>query len=67
MLGGYVGVTDSEGTHIFVNLRCVHFDEARYCIYAGGGITAKSESATEWDETSAKSQVLLNAINQSRS
>ncbi len=65
--GGYVGMTDSRGTHIFVNLRCVHFDESRYCIYAGGGITAKSESATEWDETSAKSQVLLNAINQSRS
>ena len=63
---GYVAVTDPAGTHAYVNLRCVRFDPAgRYCIYAGGGITADSDAETEWRETEAKSRTLLDIINRS--
>lgn len=45
-----------------VNLRCMQFDAERYCIYAGGGITAQSDPDTEWAETEAKSAWLREHI-----
>lgn len=60
--GGYVGCSDESGTHIYVNLRCMHFSENKFCIYAGGGITRKSDAESEWNETAAKSSVLFNLI-----
>ncbi len=55
---GYVGVTDDDGTHVFVNLRCVHFNSERFCIYGGGGLTALSNEEDEWNEIEAKTQGL---------
>lgn len=61
---GYISVSDHEGLHAYVNLRCVHFDpHGRYCVYAGGGITADSDPETEWRETAAKAAPLLEIIN----
>lgn len=63
---GYVAVTDAEGTHAYVNLRCVRFDtDGAYCVYAGGGITAASDPATEWAEAESKAAALINIINMS--
>lgn len=45
---------DADSRLSIVNLRCLHFDRRRYCVYAGGGITADSDPATEWRETAAK-------------
>lgn len=60
--GGYVGISDSTGTHAFVNLRSVNFDKDSFCVYAGGGITASSVAADEWSETEAKVSKLLSII-----
>lgn len=45
-----------------VNLRCMQFDSERFCIYAGGGITALSEPQSEWAETEAKTAWLREHI-----
>ncbi len=61
--GGYIGCRSGSGEYIYVNLRCCHFDNRRYCIYAGGGITGKSDAALEWMETDAKSEFLRDLLN----
>lgn len=60
--GGFVAVNDAEGLHSYVNLRCVHFDKHSYCIYAGGGLTAKSVDEEEWRETESKVAVLADIL-----
>ena len=61
--GGYITVADSHGSQSFVNLRCAHFSEDEYVVYAGGGITGESDPQTEWLETRLKSAALINIIN----
>ncbi len=60
--GGYVGCRNEMGEYIYVNLRCVHFCDKSYCIYAGGGVTGRSIPESEWDETEAKSEFLRNLL-----
>lgn len=60
--GGFVAVVTSQKTDAFVNIRCVHFDKDSYCIYGGGGITAKSDVATEWEETENKIKIIRNIL-----
>lgn len=65
LYAGYIEVADPDGRRrCYVNLRCMNFDPATgdACIYAGGGITALSEPAAEWDEASAKARPLLQII-----
>lgn len=45
----YSSVT--KNTHLFVNLRCMQLREDIASIYVGGGITAASNPAAEWQET----------------
>lgn len=59
---GFVGVCDKKGYHLYVNLRCAHFNNQCACIYAGGGLTAKSKPHTEWEETTLKLFPLLQSI-----
>ncbi|NER11121.1 chorismate-binding protein [Muriicola jejuensis] len=49
-------------TRLFVNLRCMEYlgDKAR--IFVGGGITANSIPAAEWEETRAKSKTILKVL-----
>ena len=48
--------------YCYVNLRCAHIRNERYCLFAGGGITAHSQPLQEWDETEAKCSALLKII-----
>lgn len=60
--GSYVALIDSKDFHAYVNMRCVHFNERDYCIYAGGGLTSKSVAREEWDETENKVSALKDII-----
>lgn len=57
--GGFIGIETSLTYRAYVNLRCVHFDFERYCIYGGGGIIGESVPESEYEETVAKTSFLL--------
>ena len=44
--------------NLVVNLRCMQIDRNTAKLYAGGGITEKSNPDNEWEETEAKIQTL---------
>ncbi len=62
-LGEYLGPGDRE-SNLLVNLRCMQLLPARQkvWIYVGGGITAASDAAKEWEETVAKSRTMKQAF-----
>lgn len=60
--GGYVGYVTPEELKLFVNLRSAKLTESGYCVFAGGGITAQSDSAVEWLETENKTMILRKNI-----
>lgn len=60
--GGYVALSNKLGFKAYVNFRGVHFNQYNYCIYSGGGITAKSNIHEEWAETESKIKKLKDII-----
>lgn len=65
--GGYIGVIQPDKIQLFVNLRCASVTELpnsgfRYTLYGGGGITAESNSESEWIETAYKMSKLYRII-----
>ncbi|MCJ8167054.1 chorismate-binding protein [Pontibacter sp. E15-1] len=56
---GYLGpVNSTNGTHLYVNLRCMEILARHAILYAGAGITAESDPAHEWQETQHKMQTM---------
>jgi isochorismate synthase len=63
LYSGYFGpVNMPEGSHIYVNLRCMEVLNGEAILYAGAGVTAYSVPDDEWDETELKCKTLLNII-----
>ena len=63
--GGFCGPHRSpEDFTFFVNLRsaCIDVDTKRFCIYAGGGITLKSDAGKEWEETELKATTISDSL-----
>lgn len=60
--GGHISVRHGSETIVYVALRCVHFDAAKWAVYTGSGITSDSEAADEWLETEAKAAPLLSIL-----
>lgn len=57
---GFYGPWQMNGqSNLFVNLRCAELGNKWMHLYVGGGLTASSEAAAEWEETVQKSQTLL--------
>jgi para-aminobenzoate synthetase component I len=64
---GAIGFLGYNGlTHLNVAIRTVVQQGRELTFHAGGGIVADSEPDAEYDETLAKAQGILNAINQLR-
>jgi isochorismate synthase len=59
---GFLGPVNKQTAHIYVNLRCAEVKKSQLTIYVGGGITSKSNIATEWEESQRKAETLLNVI-----
>ena len=49
-------------SELFVNLRCMKFDNGVATIYVGGGITGASDPEKEWQETVNKSRTMLKIL-----
>lgn len=61
---GYIAVSDPEGFHAYVNLRCaeIFLTDHKASLYAGGGITAQSIPEDELIETQSKTASLINLL-----
>ncbi|WP_347174541.1 chorismate-binding protein [Polaribacter uvawellassae] len=62
---GFLGELNSntnKDSHLFVNLRCMEIKNKNAEIYVGGGITKESNPEKEWEETVAKSNIMLKAL-----
>jgi isochorismate synthase len=57
-----MGLQNQSDSHLFVNLRCMEVKNKEACIYVGGGITKESNPEKEWEETVAKSNVMLKVL-----
>lgn len=60
--GGLISVNTPGGRTVYVVLRCVHFDNEKWAVYSGSGITAASVPADEWKETADKAAPLLELL-----
>ncbi|WP_019038122.1 chorismate-binding protein [Psychroflexus tropicus] len=54
--------TIARASNLFVNLRCLSYEEGRVHIYVGGGITKDSIPLDEWEETKNKSRTMLKVL-----
>jgi isochorismate synthase len=59
---GIIGRTTKSKEKLYVNLRCAELIDQDLYAYVGGGFTADSEPALEWEETENKSQTLLRLL-----
>lgn len=64
---GYLGeinmsTSNKDDSHLFVNLRCMEIKNEVANIYVGGGITKESIPEREWEETIAKSNIMLSVL-----
>ncbi|MCF6348295.1 MAG: isochorismate synthase [Flavobacteriaceae bacterium] len=61
---GFLGELNIDNSsNLFVNLRCMQVLQKQLAIYIGGGITIDSNPKKEWEETVAKSKVMLKVLN----
>jgi isochorismate synthase len=60
---GFIGWLEPDGqTDLYVNLRCMEIHEEEATLYAGGGILASSEMASELEETKEKMKTMINIL-----
>ena len=62
LYSGYLGEIDKNGCRLFVNLRCVNFNQNKATLFVGGGITQESSPEKEWEEIINKSQTILSSL-----
>jgi isochorismate synthase len=59
---GELNLSHTDGTSLYVNLRCMELKGQTASIYVGGGITKASDPEREWVETQNKSKTMLNIL-----
>lgn len=60
---GFCGPVGIEGsTNLYVTLRCMRLRSGACDLFAGGGLLADSNEASEWEETEAKMRTMLNLL-----
>lgn len=62
MYGGYTGISTEFGITTAVTLRCARIEHGHWCIFAGGGITGRSDAESEWQETEYKAAPLIQSL-----
>ena len=63
MYSGYLGpVGTDNGSHLFVNLRCMQLQDKQAWLYAGAGITQDSNPNKEWKETEMKMETIKQVL-----
>lgn len=62
MYGGYTGICTETGITTAVTLRCARIEHEHWCVFAGGGITGRSDAESEWQETEYKAAPLIKSL-----
>lgn len=61
--GGFFGEVKDDGNFdLYVLLRSLRIEPQRWCLYAGGGITSKSDPEEEWKETERKGNAIISRL-----
>jgi isochorismate synthase len=55
---GFIGIKQEKNLQLFVNLRCLQWQNQQITLFAGAGITADSNPESEWEETQHKMNTL---------
>jgi isochorismate synthase len=62
---GFVGLLSPvKQTDLYVNLRCMRWEEKQLILYAGGGLLVTSQVEKEWRETEYKLQTMLRILHE---
>lgn len=62
---GFVGLLSPvKQTDLYVNLRCMQWEEKQLILYAGGGLLVTSQVEKEWRETEDKLQTMLRILHE---
>ena len=56
---------EKDESHLFVNLRCMNFQDDQVHVYVGGGLVEGSDPEQEWQETVHKSESMLHLLRNS--
>ncbi len=59
---GELNWQEKSTTNLYVNLRCMKWEDQLATIYVGGGITNRSMPEDEWRETQQKSSTIMEAL-----
>lgn len=59
---GFFGPITASSIDLYVNLRCAQLIKNKLLVYVGGGITAKSNAESEWQESIRKTETLLSVL-----
>jgi isochorismate synthase len=60
---GYLGPVNVEGnSNLYVNLRCLKYENGKLILFSGAGITADSIPEKEWEEIQLKAETLLKLL-----
>ena len=59
---GECNMKDPGNCDLYVNLRCMSWNDGLAAVFIGGGITASSSPLAEWEETVQKSKTILNSV-----
>jgi len=59
---GFIGLYSVYKCELYVNLRCLNFQEKYLIIFVGCGITKDSQPAKEFEETTNKSKTMLQIL-----
>lgn len=62
LYSGYSRLEREDEVYFFVNLRCARLFAGRAMLFAGGGITAKSDPEKEWQETELKAAAVADSL-----
>lgn len=62
LYAGFIGLETKNKSQFYVNLRCMQIGHNKVALYAGGGITSRSNPEMEWEETVVKMDTLKNII-----
>jgi len=62
LYAGCLNISEVRMNMTYGIIRCVHFDNEKWSVYSGSGVTADSYPSVEWEETKIKAAPLVECL-----